>query len=136
MSRRATPPPRRRRCGAKGLEAPIVWLLGGSDHARGDSYAVLAPWPPEAARPVHFSLFGKQEDRGAAREGWFQEEADLAQRESDTLLYVALTRAAQGLIVSGDASKNAWLARVDAAWQNLGLPADLPPAAAEVTSPS
>ena len=35
--------------GSKGLEAPIVWLLGGSDHARGDSYAVLAPWPPEAA---------------------------------------------------------------------------------------
>ena len=25
--------------GSKGLEAPIVWLLGGSDHARGDSYA-------------------------------------------------------------------------------------------------
>jgi len=119
--------------GAKGLEAPIVWLLGGSDHARNDCYAVLAPWPPEAPRPVHFSLFGKLEDRGAAREGWFQEEADLAQRESDNLLYVALTRAAQGLIVSGDAAKNAWLARVDAAWQNLGLPADLPPAAAEAT---
>ena len=122
--------------GAKGLEAPIVWLLGGSDHTRGDSYAVLAPWPPEAARPVHFSLFGKLDDRGAARQDWFQDEADLAQRESDNLLYVALTRAAQGLIVSGDADKNAWLARVDAAWQNLGLPADLPSAAAETTSPS
>jgi ATP-dependent helicase/nuclease subunit A len=120
--------------GSKGLEAPIVWLLGGSDHARGDSYAVLAPWPPDAPRPVHFSLFGRQDDRGAARESWFQEEADLAQRESDNLLYVALTRAAQGLIVSGDASKNAWLARVDAAWQNLGLPADLPPATAEAAS--
>lgn len=120
--------------GSKGLEAPIVWLLGGSDHARGDSYAVLAPWPPDAPRPVHFSLFGRQDDRGAARESWFQEEADLAQRESDNLLYVALTRAAQGLIVSGDASKNAWLARVDAAWQNLGLPADLPPAPAEAAS--
>ncbi|MHB1214123.1 MAG: UvrD-helicase domain-containing protein [Thiobacillus sp.] len=120
--------------GSKGLEAPIVWLLGGSDHARGDSYAVLAPWPPDAPRPVHFSLFGKSDDRGTAREGWFQEEADLAQRESDNLLYVALTRAAQGLIVSGDASKNAWLARVEAAWQGLGLPADLPPAAAEAAA--
>ena len=48
--------------GAKGLEAPIVWLLGGSDHTRGDSYGVLAPWPPEAQRPQHFSLFGKQAD--------------------------------------------------------------------------
>ncbi|MHB1143478.1 MAG: UvrD-helicase domain-containing protein [Thiobacillus sp.] len=122
--------------GAKGLEAPIVWLLGGSDHARGDSYAVLAPWPPDAPRPVHFSLFGKADDRGAAREGWFEEEAGLALRESDNLLYVALTRAAQGLIVSGDADRNAWLARVDAAWQGLNLPADLPPAAAAETGPA
>jgi ATP-dependent helicase/nuclease subunit A len=119
--------------GSKGLEAPIVWLLGGSDHMRGDSFAVLAPWPPEAPRPVHFSLFGKSDDRGTARESWFQEEADLAQRESDNLLYVALTRPTQGLIISGDADKNAWLARVDTAWQGLGLPPDLPPAAAEAS---
>jgi len=120
--------------GSKGLEAAIVWLLGGSDHARGDSYAVLAPWPPDAPRPVHFSLFGKADDHGTTRESWFKEEADLAQRESDNLLYVALTRPTQGLIVSGDADENAWLARVDAAWQGLGLPADLPPATAEQTT--
>jgi ATP-dependent helicase/nuclease subunit A len=119
--------------GAKGLEAPIVWLLGGSDHARGDSYAVLAPWPPDAPRPVHFSLFGTQDERGAARESWFTEEAELAQRESDNLLYVALTRAGQGLIVSGAADKNAWLQRVDAAWRDMGLPTDLPTAAAQET---
>jgi ATP-dependent helicase/nuclease subunit A len=119
--------------GSKGLEAPIVWLLGGSDHPRSDSHAVLAPWPPDAPRPVHFSLFGKQEDRGVSRETWFAEEAVLAQRESDNLLYVALTRAEQGLIVSGDADKNDWLQRVDAAWQGMGLPADLPAAAARET---
>ncbi len=116
--------------GAKGLEAPIVWLLGGSDHQKGESHAVLAPWPPEAPRPVHFSLFGRQEERGACREAWFEEEAMLAQRESDNLLYVALTRAQQALIVSGGADRNAWLQRVDAAWQDMGLPADLPVAAA------
>ncbi len=115
--------------GAKGLEAPIVWLLGGSDHTRSDSYGVLAPWPPEAARPGHFSLFGKQDERGAWREHWFAEEAALTQRESDNLLYVALTRAGQGLIVSGAADKNAWLQRVEAAWRDMALPADLPPAA-------
>jgi ATP-dependent helicase/nuclease subunit A len=112
--------------GAKGLEAPIVWLLGGSDHTRNASYDVLAPWPPEAPRPEHFSLFGKQDERGSWRESWFTEEAGLAQRESDNLLYVALTRAEQGLIVSGAADKSAWLQRVEAAWQNLALPADLP----------
>ncbi|WP_310448076.1 UvrD-helicase domain-containing protein [Thiobacillus sp.] len=121
--------------GSKGLEAPIVWLLGGSDHARGDSYAVLAPWPPTAAQPEHFSLFGKLDERGAWREHWFSDEAALAQRESDNLLYVALTRAEQGLIVSGDAAKNAWLQRVDAAWQDMALPPDLPPAAASVPPP-
>jgi ATP-dependent helicase/nuclease subunit A len=112
--------------GAKGLEAPIVWLLGGSDHARGDSYGVLAPWPPVALRPQHFSLFGKADERGAAREPWFAEEAALAARESDNLLYVALTRAEQALIVSGDAERNTWLRRVDDAWRDLGLPRDLP----------
>jgi ATP-dependent helicase/nuclease subunit A len=117
--------------GAKGLEAPIVWLLGGSDHPRSDSYGVLAPWPPEAPRPLHFSLFGKLEDQGAAREPWFAEESALAQRESDNLLYVALTRAEQALIVSGDADKNVWLKRVDVAWQDLALPGELPTAAAQ-----
>jgi len=121
--------------GAKGLEAPIVWLLGGSDHARGDSYSVLAPWPPTMPRPAHFSLFGKQDERGAWREPWFAEEALLAQRESDNLLYVALTRAEQGLIVSGAADKCAWLQRVDAAWQAMALPADLPLAHASTTPP-
>ncbi|MDT3707158.1 MAG: UvrD-helicase domain-containing protein [Thiobacillus sp.] len=117
--------------GAKGLEAPIVWLLGGSDHQRGDSFGVLAPWPPEAARPLHFSLFGNRAERGVAREHWFAEETALAQRESDNLLYVALTRAEQALIVSGDADNNAWLGRVDAVWQGMALPDKLPPAPAE-----
>ncbi|HEY9097897.1 MAG TPA: UvrD-helicase domain-containing protein [Thiobacillus sp.] len=112
--------------GSKGLEAPIVWLLGGSDHTRGDSYSVLAPWPPTAPQPEHFSLFGKADERGTWREPWFKAEAELAQRESDNLLYVALTRAEQALIVSGEAEKNAWLQRVDAAWQGMNLPADLP----------
>ncbi len=116
--------------GAKGLEAPIVWLLGGSDHPKGESYAVLAPWPPTAPRPLHFSLFGRQAEHGAARDAWFEEEKRLAERESDNLLYVALTRAKQALIVSGDATKNAWLARVDAAWKTAGLPDGLPQATA------
>ncbi|MEW5966244.1 MAG: UvrD-helicase domain-containing protein [Pseudomonadota bacterium] len=122
--------------GAKGLEAPIVWLLGGSDHQKAESYAVLAPWPPTAPRPAHFSLVGRASERGAAREPWFDEEAQLAARESDNLLYVALTRAEQALIVSGDAAKNAWLARVQAAWQPLALPDALPAAAPEASWPA
>jgi ATP-dependent helicase/nuclease subunit A len=121
--------------GAKGLEAPIVWLLGGSDHNRGEAYDVLAPWPPTENRPQHFSLFGKKAERGSFRETWFVEEEKLAKREDTNLLYVALTRAEQALIVSGDAAKNAWLERVAGAWQAGGHPADLPVSAKPETSP-
>jgi ATP-dependent helicase/nuclease subunit A len=116
--------------GAKGLEAPIVWLLGGSDHDRPAHHAVLAPWPPEAARPLHFSLYGNKDARGAARAHWFDAEDALARRESDNLLYVALTRTRQALIVSGDANRNAWLDRVCAAWDADEAPAALPDAPA------
>jgi ATP-dependent helicase/nuclease subunit A len=114
--------------GAKGLEAPIVWLLGGSDHNRGESYAVLAPWLPQDDRPSHFSLYGRMDDRCTFRDQWFTEEATLAERESTNLLYVALTRAEQALIVSGDGNKNAWLSRIAAVWEGAGYHADLPPA--------
>ncbi|MEW6132724.1 MAG: UvrD-helicase domain-containing protein [Pseudomonadota bacterium] len=112
--------------GAKGLEAPIVWLLGGSDHRQGETYHVLSPWPPTADRPQHFSLYGKKDERGAFRREWFEEEENLAQREAANLLYVALTRAKQGLVVSGDDNRNEWLKRIAAAWANAELPADLP----------
>lgn len=112
--------------GAKGLEAPIVWLLGGSDHRQGETYHVLAPWPPTEDRPQHFSLFGKKEERGAFRQAWFDEEEALAEREAANLLYVALTRAKQGLFVSGDDNKNEWLKRIASAWANGKHPADLP----------
>lgn len=124
--------------GAKGLEAPIVWLLGGTDHDNGSSHDVLSPWPPTHIKPEHFSLFGKKEDRGAFREAWFAEEDAEDQREDANLLYVALTRAKQALIVSGNGEhakttgkmKCAWLDRVSAAWENATLPASLPPAPA------
>lgn len=128
--------------GAKGLEAPIVWLLGGTDFSRGDSYEVLSPWPPTATKPEHFSLVGKKEDRGTCREPWFTEEETQDQREDANLLYVALTRAKQALIVSGNAKvvkktgrmKCAWLDRVSAAWENASLSADLPAASPDKTA--
>jgi ATP-dependent helicase/nuclease subunit A len=111
--------------GAKGLESPIVWVLGGSDHAPAQTYDVLAPWTPSEAAPQHFSLVGKNEDRCEFRAAWFATEDALNARESINLLYVALTRAKQGLIVSGDGKKNAWLERIARAWE-LNQTVDLP----------
>jgi ATP-dependent helicase/nuclease subunit A len=94
--------------GSKGLEAPIVWLLGADGgEGRTDHYGVLLDWPTEAHVPQHFSLYGKKDERGKARSIYFDEEAALDRRENLNLLYVAMTRARQALIVSGSGSKRA-----------------------------
>jgi len=88
--------------GAKGLEAPIVWLLDANHARRGDEpNRVLVDWPPEEARPRHFSLLTAKATRGHARDGLLAAEAMLAEREEANVLYVAMTRARQALVVSG-----------------------------------
>jgi ATP-dependent helicase/nuclease subunit A len=88
--------------GAKGLEAPIVWLLGANESPRSsDPWDVLVDWPPEEDAPRHFSFYGRKEERGAARAGLFAAEAAAARREELNLLYVAITRARQVFIASG-----------------------------------
>lgn len=102
--------------GAKGLEAPIVWLLdtaAGSDPSR--SYDVLLDWQPEEEAPRRFSLFSTAKERSAAQRLIAEEEQRLAERENLNLLYVALTRAQQALIVSGSegkGQKNSWYDKV------------------------
>jgi len=88
--------------GAKGLEAPIVVLLDAnhSDGAR-DDVGVLCEWPQDQDAPIHFSVFGRQSERGAARDALFAEEEKLKVQEDWNLLYVAATRAKKLLIVSG-----------------------------------
>ncbi len=88
--------------GAKGLEAPIVWLLGANESPRnGEAWDVLVDWSPDAPAPNHLSFFGRQADRGAARQPLFDAEAAAARREELNLLYVAITRARQVFIASG-----------------------------------
>lgn len=88
--------------GAKGLEAPIVWLLGANEAPRGgEAWDVLVDWPPDDEAPRHFSFFGRKEDRGAARQALFDAEAAAARREELNLLYVTVTRARQVFVASG-----------------------------------
>jgi ATP-dependent helicase/nuclease subunit A len=106
--------------GAKGLEAPIIWLIdaaAGPDAGRG--YDALVDWPPEAGAPRRFSLWPKKDGRSAAQRVAAVAEERLAARESLNLLYVAMTRAQQALIVSGSepgrAQPGSWYEKVRAA---------------------
>ena len=100
---------------AKGLEAPIVWLLDANDtQSKADSYSVLLEWQPNAPRPAHFSLFSDKRRRGMKRAPYFDADEAYARREEMNLLYVAMTRAKQALLVSGngDAAGTSWYGRV------------------------
>ena len=88
--------------GAKGLESPIVVIADANTGAKSrDSYDVLTHWPLKASAPPHFSLFSTTAERGRGRQAMFAEESEIETRETANLLYVAMTRAKQLLIVSG-----------------------------------
>ena len=105
--------------GAKGLEAPIVWLLGaaaGQDAGRG--YETQVDWPPEAEAPRSLTMWPRKDGQSAAQRRIAEEEAQLAERENLNLLYVAMTRAQQVLIVSGSEGRGqegSWYDKVRAA---------------------
>lgn len=87
--------------GAKGLEAPVVWLLDTAATQPTRGYDALIDWPPDAPAPVHFSLWSKRDELSRAQRKHHEREAEIAAREDLNLLYVAITRAKQALIVSG-----------------------------------
>ena len=101
---------------AKGLEAPIVWLLDANDSQHKiDSYSVLLNWQPNEPRPAHFSLFSDKRGRGVKRAPYFDADDAYARREEMNLLYVAMTRAKQALLVSGNGERieKSWYDRID-----------------------
>jgi ATP-dependent helicase/nuclease subunit A len=88
---------------SKGLEAPIVWLLDANTEKKNrDGNDVLLAWSPHEERPAHFSLYTDQASRGKKRAPLFEQDAAQQAREEMNLLYVAMTRAQQALIVSGN----------------------------------
>jgi ATP-dependent helicase/nuclease subunit A len=91
--------------GSKGLESPIVWLLDAHASPRNErGYRAVLDWPPESPRPQHFFLYAGKRERAAQWQLVFDAEAQLERREDLNLLYVAMTRARQALIVSGSES--------------------------------
>ncbi|MFM2407835.1 MAG: hypothetical protein RL358_577 [Pseudomonadota bacterium] len=100
---------------SKGLEAPLVWLLDSNAKAPIDKgFDVLLDWPTNDKKPAHLSLYTDKASHGAAREKYFSAEKILADREDMNLLYVAMTRAKQVLMVSGSGKliADTWYERV------------------------
>ncbi len=87
--------------GAKGLEAPVVWLLDSGRHKPSDnSWQTLVDWPAQAERPLHFSMTGNKDWRASWQRSIQERQATLNEIEQRNLLYVAMTRARDILIVS------------------------------------
>jgi ATP-dependent helicase/nuclease subunit A len=87
--------------GSKGLEADLVVLADAHGRAQPDGRRLHVDWSPELARPSSLSfVFGAKRGR-AVRQQSFAREDELREREDRNLLYVALTRARLGVIVSG-----------------------------------
>ncbi len=126
--------------GAKGLEAPIVWLIDAHNTRQpADAWSLLLDWPPESARPTHLSMLGRKDACGARRTAQIEAEAACAAREELNLLYVSMTRARQCFFASGIAAergrgKTSFWERIEAALislgQNEGTYGDLPTLAA------
>ena len=93
---------------AKGLEAPVVFLLGTNAGVRADTgFRDLVVWPPDAPAPSHFSMLGKLAEAPLVQQEQLQAESALDQIENFNVLYVALTRAQQIVVVSGAPSERA-----------------------------
>ncbi len=120
---------------AKGLEAPIVALpdthLPDGQEDRND---VLVAWLPDRPAPDHVSLIAKLSRMGTSRLPWIEQDRIQRRQEDWNLLYVAMTRAQQVLLVSGVDSQRAgsgtWYERIAAhAPPQAGAEPEVTPAA-------
>ena len=93
--------------GAKGLEAPFVILLD-TNHTTGMNQhrGILLDWPPNETAPIHLSAFTK-DTITSPRTHIQEEEQRISANENWNALYVAMTRAKQGLWISGVATSSA-----------------------------
>ncbi len=86
---------------SKGLEADLVVLADANATGRPDGQRLHVDWSPEHPAPTHLSFVLGGGLAGRARAGIFERERALREREDRNLLYVALTRAKLGVVVTG-----------------------------------
>lgn len=112
--------------GAKGLEAPVVFLVDTARPRAADAgLRAVTHWPPLAPRPEQFYVVGNK-DTIDEHSGLLLQQQALRQGQEDmNALYVALTRAAQMLIISGCAPRRAgnlgWYGLITERIQHAGI---------------
>lgn len=101
---------------AKGLEAPVVILADAAAVPRDSkTYEPLVQWPAGEPRPRLMQLLPKSDDVDSLTRQALEDFQTAREREEANLLYVALTRARQVLIVSASArgkGDGGWYARI------------------------
>ena len=112
--------------GAKGLESPFVIMLDANHTEwKAPNRGVLLDWSPDETSPSHLSLYTAKsltEKRAAI----YQKENEVSENENWNVLYVAMTRAQQGLWISGvqshikdGISQKSWYGRALAAGMEI-----------------
>jgi ATP-dependent helicase/nuclease subunit A len=92
---------------SKGLEAPVV-MLADCDNRGGhhNAYSALVDWPAQSKKPVRFQLITASENIDEITRAVLMQKEDAQKREELNLLYVAMTRARQYLLVTGSSSRS------------------------------
>ncbi|MDH5301003.1 MAG: UvrD-helicase domain-containing protein [Gammaproteobacteria bacterium] len=110
---------------AKGLEAPVVFLLDSARETQArHANKALVYWADdntsEQNKPEYFFLLGKKDDQDAISQQLLQQLATRNQQEDANLLYVAITRARQLLFISGSQGKRSsnggWYGQLQQSW--------------------
>jgi ATP-dependent helicase/nuclease subunit A len=112
---------------SKGLESPVV-ILADCDNQGGhnNAYSALVDWPATSSRPTRFQLITNKESIDESTDAVLKKKEEAQTREELNLLYVALTRARQHLLVTGSASryKSGWYEFIETAMQSLTMADD------------
>ncbi len=102
--------------GSKGLESPVIILAdcdkkGSSKNA----YSAMVDWPAGSSKPERFQLLTTKTGIDSITEQVLQKKEQAQYREELNLLYVALTRARQHLLITGVSLA----AKQQSGWYNL-----------------
>ncbi|MGB5583159.1 MAG: UvrD-helicase domain-containing protein [Gammaproteobacteria bacterium] len=110
---------------SKGLEAPVVILADCDNQGRhNDAYSALVDWPAQSNKPVRFQLITGQQQNDQTTVDILKRKKAAQQREELNLLYVALTRARQYLLITGSAcrDKSGWFEYLETAMKTRVTP--------------